>query len=78
VNHARTISETISGSVEAMKREKFKMLINHQMESGDMLVVLKLDRLGRDNIDVQNTINLLTQFKQRKLRGYLNLKQQKH
>ncbi|PKG76236.1 resolvase [Shewanella sp. GutCb] len=60
VNDARTISETVSGSVEAMKREKFKMLINHQMERGDMLVVLKLDRLGRDNIDVQNTINLLT------------------
>jgi len=59
VNDARTISETIFGSVEAMKREKFKMLINHQMERGDMLVVLKLDRLGRDNIDVQNTINLL-------------------
>lgn len=36
------------------------MLVNHQMENGDMLVVLKLDRLGRDNIDVQNTINLLT------------------
>lgn len=60
LNETRTISETVSGSVEAMKREKFKMLINHQMESGDMLVVLKLDRLGRDNIDVQNTINLLT------------------
>ena len=60
VNDARTISETVSGSVEAMKREKFKMLINHQMERGDMLVVLKLDRLGRDNIDVQNTINQLT------------------
>lgn len=59
INESRTISETVSGSVEAMKREKFKMLINHQMESGDMLVVLKLDRLGRDNIDVQNTINLL-------------------
>lgn len=43
-----------------MKREKFKLLINHQMEIGDMLVVLKLDRLGRDNIDVQNTINFLT------------------
>lgn len=55
------MSETVSGSVEAMKREQFKMLINHQMEAGDMLVVLKLDRLGRDNIDVQNTINLLTQ-----------------
>lgn len=59
VAESRIISETISGSVEAMKREKFKMLVNHQMESGDMLVVLKLDRLGRDNIDVQNTINLL-------------------
>ncbi|EGU49393.1 resolvase domain-containing protein [Vibrio ichthyoenteri ATCC 700023] len=60
VSDSRVISETVSGSTEAMKREKFKMLINHQMESGDMLVVLKLDRLGRDNIDVQNTINLLT------------------
>ena len=57
---SRIVSETVSGSVEAMKREKFKMLINHQMEKGDMLVVLKLDRLGRDNIDVQSTINLLT------------------
>ncbi|MEZ8197433.1 recombinase family protein [Vibrio splendidus] len=60
VSDSRIISETVSGSVEAMKREKFKMLINHQLEAGDMLVVLKLDRLGRDNIDVQNTINLLT------------------
>ncbi|PSV19679.1 resolvase [Photobacterium leiognathi subsp. mandapamensis] len=61
VSDSRVVSETVSGSVEAMKRDQFKMLINHQMEAGDMLVVLKLDRLGRDNIDVQNTINLLTQ-----------------
>ncbi|PLC58457.1 recombinase family protein [Photobacterium carnosum] len=61
VSDSHVVSETVSGSVEAMKREQFKMLINHQMETGDMLVVLKLDRLGRDNIDVQNTINLLTQ-----------------
>ncbi|ULF72883.1 recombinase family protein [Vibrio alginolyticus] len=61
VSDSRIISETVSGSVEAMKRQQFKTLINHQMESGDMLVVLKLDRLGRDNIDVQNTINLLTE-----------------
>ncbi|MCD9543089.1 recombinase family protein [Photobacterium carnosum] len=60
ISDSRVVSETVSGSVEAMKREQFKMLINHQMEAGDMLVVLKLDRLGRDNIDVQNTINLLT------------------
>ncbi|CAD5273061.1 conserved hypothetical protein [Alteromonas sp. 38] len=57
---SRIVSETVSGSVEALKREKFKMLINHQLEKEDMLVVLKLDRLGRDNIDVQSTINLLT------------------
>lgn len=60
VADTRVVSETVSGSVEAMKRQQFKTLINHQMESGDMLVVLKLDRLGRDNIDVQNTINQLT------------------
>lgn len=57
---SRVVSETISGSVEAMKRKKFRMLAEHQMESGDTLVVLKLDRLGRDNIDVQNTITVLT------------------
>lgn len=61
VSDSRIISETVSGSVEAMKRAKFKMLIEHQMERGDMLVVLKLDRLGRDNIDVQSTINQLTE-----------------
>ncbi|ORT48958.1 resolvase [Vibrio sp. qd031] len=60
VTDSRVISETVSGSVEAMKRQKFKTLINHKMEAGDTLVVLKLDRLGRDNIDVQSTINLLT------------------
>ncbi|PSW92461.1 recombinase family protein [Photobacterium iliopiscarium] len=59
ISDSRVVSETVSGSVEAMKREQFKMLINHQMETGDMLVVLKLDRLGRDNIDVQNTINVV-------------------
>ncbi|EGA64511.1 recombinase family protein [Vibrio brasiliensis] len=56
---SRVVSETVSGSVEAMKRDKFKMLVEHQLESGDMLVVLKLDRLGRDNIDVQKTITML-------------------
>lgn len=59
VIESRVVSETVSGSVEAMKRDKFKMLVDHQLESGDMLVVLKLDRLGRDNIDVQKTISML-------------------
>ncbi|QOV31518.1 recombinase family protein [Vibrio diabolicus] len=56
----RCIEEVVSGSIEAMKREKFKTLVEHKLERGDTLVVLKIDRLGRNNIDVQQTINLLT------------------
>lgn len=59
VEEQRVISETISGSVQAMKRPAFKALVEHKLEAGDTLVVLKLDRLGRDNIDVQETITAL-------------------
>jgi len=55
----RFIKETVSGSTQAMKRPLFSELVNSRLESGDTLIVLKLDRLGRDNIDVQNTVNLL-------------------
>ena len=60
VRDDRIVSETISGSVQAMQRTEFANLVTHKMESGDTLVVLKLDRLGRDNIDVQQTIQMLT------------------
>jgi len=56
---SRVIKETISGSTQAMKRPLFSELVNSRLESGDTLIVLKLDRLGRDNIDIQNTVNLL-------------------
>jgi len=56
----RVASETISGSCHAMQRPVFKTLINERMESGDKLVVLKLDRLGRDMIDVMSTLEHLT------------------
>lgn len=55
----RIISETISGSCRSMQRPAFKAMVDHKLESGDALVVLKLDRLGRDNIDVQQTIDML-------------------
>ncbi|NDO82955.1 resolvase [Citrobacter sp. NCU1] len=55
----RVISETISGGVVAVERPGFKELLI-KLEPGDKLVVLKLDRLGRDNIDVQQTVKLLT------------------
>lgn len=60
VEENRVISETVSGSVLAMERKEFRTLVDHKLESGDTLVVLKLDRLGRDNIDVQQTIDALT------------------
>ena len=56
---SRVISETVSGGVQAMKRKGFADMITHKLEKGDRLVVLKLDRLGRDNIDVQQTIAML-------------------
>ncbi len=59
VPESRVISEDISGSVQAMQRPKFRAMVEHKLEAGDQLVVLKLDRLGRDNIDVQQTIDML-------------------
>ncbi|MGR5141461.1 recombinase family protein [Photobacterium sp. DNB23_23_1] len=55
----RVVAEQVSGSVPAMQREGFRTLIDHKLEPRDTLVVLKLDRLGRDNIDVQQTIGTL-------------------
>lgn len=54
----RVIEEQVSGSVMAMQRKEFAKLVD-RLEEGDTLVVLKLDRLGRDSIDVQSTILML-------------------
>lgn len=56
---SRIIEEIVSGGVPAMQRPLFVSLVNEKLEQGDTLVVLKLDRLGRDNIDVQQTILML-------------------
>lgn len=55
----RVVSEVVSGGVQAMQRKAFADMVNHKLESGDRLVVVKLDRLDRDNIDVQHTIAML-------------------
>lgn len=59
VQDSRVISEVVSGGMQAMQRPEFKALVEHKLEAGDRLVVLKLDRLGRDSIDVQTTIKQL-------------------
>ena len=54
----RAVEETISGSTSASQRTGFSKLLD-RMEAGDLLVVTKLDRLGRNAIDVQTTVQLL-------------------
>ena len=55
----RLIEESISGSVAAKERPGFTKLID-RMEFGDILVVTKLDRLGRNAMVVRATVELLS------------------
>lgn len=57
----RIITETISGSVAIAGRPEFTRLLD-KMEQGDILVVTKLDRLGRDAIDVATTVAQLDEL----------------
>ena len=57
----RIITETISGSVAIAQRPEFTRLLD-KMEQGDVLIVTKLDRLGRDAIDVSSTVAKLEQM----------------
>ncbi|WP_175796573.1 recombinase family protein [Burkholderia anthina] len=54
----RIVEETISGSVAAMERPGFAKLVD-RLESGDVLIVTKLDRLGRNAMDVRATVEHL-------------------
>lgn len=54
----RIVTEHISGSVTAMERPKFRAL-SEKLEEGDVLVVTKLDRLGRNAMDVRSTVEAL-------------------
>lgn len=58
VEPKRVVMETISGSVAAMERPGFSKLID-RMEEGDVLIVTKLDRLGRNAMDVRATVERL-------------------
>ncbi|MBG6073659.1 MULTISPECIES: recombinase family protein [unclassified Polaromonas] len=61
VTAPRTITETVSGSVAASERKGFRKLLD-KLESGDVLVVTKLDRLGRNAMDVRVTVEALTEL----------------
>ena len=54
----RIVSETISGSVTASERPGFAKHTD-RLEKGDVLIVTKLDRLGRNAMDVRATVEAL-------------------
>jgi putative DNA-invertase from lambdoid prophage Rac len=54
----RVIAETVSGSVPAFERKGFAKLVD-RLEDSDVLIVSKLDRLGRNAMDVRATVERL-------------------
>jgi putative DNA-invertase from lambdoid prophage Rac len=58
VQASRIVEETVSGSITAEKRPGFQKLLE-RMEAGDVLIVTKLDRLGRNAMDVRLTVEQL-------------------
>lgn len=58
VDPRRVVAETISGSVATSERPGFNRLLD-KMEAEDVLVVTKLDRLGRNAMDVRATVEAL-------------------
>ncbi len=58
VDPKRIIVETVSGSVGATERKGFAKLVD-RLEANDVLIVTKLDRLGRNAMDVRTTVDRL-------------------
>jgi putative DNA-invertase from lambdoid prophage Rac len=60
VDPKRVVTETVSGSTAARERKGFSKLID-RLEADDVLIVSKLDRLGRNATDVRATVEALDQ-----------------
>lgn len=58
VQRQRIIEEKVSGSVPAQERKGFMRLLD-RLEATDVLIVTKLDRLGRNAMDVRATVEQL-------------------
>lgn len=61
VEPRRIVTETVSGSTAIAQRRGFSKLMD-RLGSGDVLIVTKLDRLGRDAIDVSTTVKVLSEI----------------
>lgn len=60
IEERRIIQENISGSVAAKQRPQFFRLMD-RLEEGDILVITKLDRLGRNAMDLRETVEFLAE-----------------
>lgn len=58
VEPRRDVTEVISGSSPASARPQFSHLLD-RLEPGDVLIVTRLDRLGRNAMDVRATVDHL-------------------
>lgn len=58
IEERRIVCEVVSGSQAASLRPGFSKLLE-KLEAGDVLVVTKLDRLGRSAMDVRTTVDRL-------------------
>jgi putative DNA-invertase from lambdoid prophage Rac len=61
VEPKRIVQESISGSVPASERPGFARLLD-RLEADDVLIVTKLDRLGRNAMDVRATVERLAEM----------------
>lgn len=64
IDPRRVIAETVSGSVPAMERKGFRRLLD-KLDWDDLLIVTKLDRLGRNAMDVRATVERLAEMQVR-------------
>ena len=61
VDERRVVSETVSGSSAIEQRPGFVRLLD-RLEQDDVLLVTKLDRMGRNAIDVATTVGKLSKL----------------
>lgn len=61
ISPKRIVSETVSGSAALEQRPGFAQILQ-RLETDDVLVVTKMDRLGRNAIDVAQTVDVLARM----------------
>src|SRR5215217_1374862 len=61
VDARRVVTETVSGNVATSQRRGFAHFLD-RLEAGSVLVVTKLDRLGRNVMDVGSTVAKLAEL----------------